>query len=751
MLKPTKPNRATARLHRRDEGVALFIVVLVTLLIMAGLTLVVSQTVNAKHQTDFAVARYQAEELGKAGVDYAIERLWGGYLDLIGSDRPTISTFLEYLDRLDAPIGAAPLTLLPEGGLSLPGLDSERREIVKLEVLSDFVPGGVRMRVRAVSEVGIYPPVAVEQVVEVSGAPLGHAEFAVISDNVSCLLCHAQVRSLPLDLNTSPQNFNTFERVKVASLEALLARSGSGPFGANSHVAGTVYSRGGNVLKEDLSPFTDDELAASSFRGFEIAPGSGTIMQDQFGSLQEVPLINAQTTAEGSLAPFANLYLDYPAEEENMVDGFLPVDFPVPYPDTNGNRVVEIDEFRDGTLTAEGSLSGGVIYGVPRGTAFALPADAGFPTTGTNASIQQFFDGNLILGGTPDDPLMIQDEVAVNGDVVIRGTVRGWGRLSVRGNVYIVGDLTYDDAVGSFGVTVDGNPNGLAVIAGGNVLIGDYLTRRAKTRIDQPAGWRDLFIDTRVESKEVEAATGGDDVPKKDVGYFGPDVVDPGEVAMSSEGFLEDNMSFASSALSQFNQRELNALYSPDRPARVPRFYRLRDNAPVYAYGGHTAEALGYTTSYNNPFLDIINPLDPALVVDGITPAVLSLGPEAQWISEGHLRRFWFEDEMARPDSGQPFQIDAFIYSSNAILGMARSKDLHNSNTLGQMLIRGAISAPDLALLVPGVDRQSVPRDGLKVQYDPRVTDFALQDPNTVIFRRTVFRYVPATDEEGVS
>lgn len=729
---------------RRDEGVALFLVVVITLLIMAGLAFAVTQAVTAKHQTDFTIARYQAEEMGKAGIDYAIDRVWGGYLDYIGAERASLATFLEYLDRLDAPVGAAPLALLPADGLALPGLDAERREVVRLEMLSDTVSGGVRMRVRATSEVGIFPPVIVEQVVEVTGAPLSHTDYAIISNNVSCVLCHAQVRSLPLELNRSPQNFNTFERVRMGSLRSLLVRSGAGPFAANSRVAGTVYTRGENILKENLSPFTEDELARSSFRGFEFASGSGALAQDQFGNMQDVPLFNARPTEQGGLSPFANLYLSYPTTPEEMVDGFLPVDFPVPYPDTNGNRIVEVDEFRDGVVTAQGVLTGGIIYGVPRGGTYDLPAESGLPPSGNTPSIQQVYDGNVIMVGSPQEPLAIQDEVAINGDLIVKGTVRGWGRLSVRGNVYVVGDLTYDDADDSFGLATDGTRNGLAIVAGGNVLIGDYLTRRAKVREDQPAGWRDLFIDARLESKPTAATRQGDEGPMKDVGYLAPDVVDPGGAALSSEGFMEDNLSFASSALSQFNQRELNTLRLPGGPVRSLRFYQLRDDAPIYAYGGHTTEALGYTTSYNNPFLDVIDALDPSLTVDGVSPSVLSLGPEGGWIGEDHLRRFWFVDELARPEAGAPLEVDAFIYSSNAILGIVRSKDLHNSNTFGQMIVHGAMSAPDLALLVPGADRQSVPRTGLTLLYDPRIRDFELRDPNTVVFRRTTFRYVSA-------
>jgi hypothetical protein len=645
-------------------------------------------------------------------------------------------------------VGAAPVSILPDGGLALAALDAERREVVGLDMVADTMPGGVRMRIRATAEVGIFPPVAVEQVVEVTGAPLAHTDYALLSNNVSCVLCHADVRSLPLEMNREPQNFNTFERVRVGSLDALLARSGTGPNAAHSRVAGTVYTRGENIIKENLEAFSDDELARSTFRGFEFSKtDEGTIMQDQFGNMHDVPLINARPTDEGVPA-FANLYTSYPTEEDAMVDGVLPNSFPVPYPDRNGNRKVENDEFAEGTITAAGNLTGGAIYGVPAGTAYTLPAEGGLPTEGNTNVIQSSFDGHAILTGTAQAPLVIQDEVAINGDLVIRGTVRGWGQLSVRGNVYIIGDITYDDAPESFGESADGTRNGLAIIAGGNVLIGDYLTRRAKGLEDQPSGWRDLFIDAREATKPMPAARAGDPVPMKDVGYFAPDVIDPGSSSISSEGFFEENMSFATSAISQFNQRELAAYYDPERERIAPRFYTLREDAPIYAYGGHTNEALGYTMFYENPFVDVIDPMDPAFVVDGVSPTVLSLGPEGGWISEEHLRQFWHQDELARPDAGAPLRIDSFIYSSNAVLGLVRSKDLHNSNTYGQMVVRGAISAPDLALLVPGKDRQSVPRSGLQLLYDPRVRDFALRDPNQITFRRTMFRYVGTPQED---
>jgi hypothetical protein len=743
-----RDRRSRAYRHRND-GMALFVVVLVMLLVMAGLTFIVGQAVTAKHQADRTLAQFTAEETGKAGIEFAIEKLWGGYRDSIAPDNPSVASFLDYLDRLDPIRSGQGIPLLPESGLRIAGLDGEQREVVGLELLRQTVPGGVRLSFRSTAQVGPYPPVTVEQIVAVSGQPLEHPKYAVFSKNVSCVMCHAEFRSLPLEMNRDPQNFNTFPRVKIGSLESILIRSGQGPFAAHSRVAGTVYSRGDNILKENHAPYTQAELAHSSFRGFEISPANqGMIMQDQFGQMHDVPLITARTSEEG-VAPFANLYLSYASVEEEMPDGMLPTNFPAPYPDRNGNRLVEDDEFREGVVTAQGSLSGGVIVGVPRGGRYDLPPEQGLPPAGNEASLERFFDGHAVLVGQPDNPLVIQDEVAINGDIVIRGAVRGWGRLSARGNIYIVGDLTYDDAGDSFGAGPDGSPNGLALVAGGNILVGDYLTRRAKTNEDEGPGWRDLFIDMRREHQPV-APGRGHDGPDKDIGYFGEAVVDPGRALLTGEGYMEDNMSFSTSAISQFNQRELNALRNAADGAGAPRFYTLRDGAPIYAYAGHTREALGYTMFYNNPFLEAIDPHGSFFNDRGIVPAIVSLGPEGGWISEDQLRQFWFEDELARPDDGAPLRLDALLYSTNAILGLVRSKDLHNSNTYGQMIVRGAFNAPDLALLVPGANRHAVPRDGLKMLYDPRVVDFRLTDPNTVLFRRTLFRYgvAPQPDRE---
>ena len=196
----------------------------------------------------------------------------------------------------------------------------------------------------------------------------------------------------------------------------------------------------------------------------------------------------------------------------------------------------------------------------------------------------------MILVGTEANPIEIDGAVAIDGDLVIAGTVKGWGQINVRNNVYIVGDVTYqNDTSEPFGTAPDGTENGLAVAAGGSIMMGDYLTRRAKDKLYSYDIWSDCFVDVRQTHKTVNASAWPWQQVYKDVGYFDDDVVDPGGSATSSEGYMEHNMSFTASELSQFNFIE-HELAAADA-GYVPRYYQLRDSAPIYEYTGQTMKA----------------------------------------------------------------------------------------------------------------------------------------------------------------
>ncbi len=104
-------------------------------------------------------------------------------------------------------------------------------------------------------------------------------------------------------------------------------------------------------------------------------------------------------------------------------------------------------------------------------------------------------NGNLVLVGTKDNPVNLSSQVLVKGDVIIKGYYTGVGSMWATGNIYLPSDLRYrdqamKDAAGNpildkTGMAVEdfGNLNNMGsgenlggMIAGGTIVIGDYLT-----------------------------------------------------------------------------------------------------------------------------------------------------------------------------------------------------------------------------------------------------------------------------------
>ena len=86
--------------------------------------------------------------------------------------------------------------------------------------------------------------------------------------------------------------------------------------------------------------------------------------------------------------------------------------------------------------------------------------------------------GNVYLHGTEDNPIQLNGEVAIDGDLVLSGHVKGSGTLLVSGNVFIPSDVQYLDASDGagdriFGTGADGSSNALAIGIGKNAIIGD--------------------------------------------------------------------------------------------------------------------------------------------------------------------------------------------------------------------------------------------------------------------------------------
>lgn len=743
--------------QRHEEGMALILVVLAIIVILGAVTVVFNRVQTEKMRTDEVVSSTKLDEAVKAGVDLAIERVWNQYLENNGNTTGNLASYLVFADTLvlnnedldgDGQQGVHELDANGDGVFtSNPGgvdlVDASDNmtlrtgeQITRVNLArTDDITGTVytitvTARIDGRAQTGV-------QTVRVSGAPFRGFEFSILANNINCIMCHAEINSLDLFRNTNPALYGTFDRVKMASLESLMIRLNEN---ISTEVAGTTYSRG-TIYNESWTQLNASTIAGSNFKGYQFSSSNGKLVQNNAGAMTITNLVNAGHDSNGKLAQFANLYMNYPTNESDMTDGTLPVNFPAPFPDDDGDRMVDQSEFdkvinsANGSITFQldpsligGSVTAGVAYGVPSGSTYT---GSSLPTASNNAldSLQTngSYDGNLILIGTDSDPIVIDRKVAVNGDLIIKGKIKGWGQIYAKGNVYVVGDVEYADAAGEFGKAADGTTNGFALTAGGSIMMGDYLTIRAKQHTSDtskyPAGG---FIDMRTANKNVTLTYSGKPNQTQAVGYFDSGVVDTGAAQGS-----QPQLSFTSSELMLFNRREYEKAQAD--PTYKPRYYRLKSSAPVYRYTSSDE----HTVKYNESGVVTISNLTNAAVHD--------LNPKSFWVSEGQLRNFWYADEMTRPSSGRAWKFDGLLYSNNSIFCATRSSGRHNSNTRGQMVIRGGVVAADLGMFVPGPDF-SAPRTALKLYYDKRVANFLrVEDTTRVAFRRLTYR--PVTGE----
>jgi Tfp pilus assembly protein PilX len=670
------------RSRRRDErGVALIATVLAIVVLSAlgagMLTITLSDTGN----TSRLGRDLRALSAADAGVENVIKELWADYVaeDCTTCTFPKspgvagdLNTYIDFLNREGVPEGTS-YSLLTNQPLS------GDVTIQQVSVTRTDTADGVTLAVNSVGNAASRQ-VTVDATIRVEGRLFPGFNYGLLANNVNCIMCHARFDNVSRYYNKDTSMYGKFDRVKIAALQNLMIRTGS----ADSVIAGTLYTPGGYTDNKG-TPLTAAEIQSATLDAYNFdsdpnSPTAGKIIQDGSGNMTVEDLVPA---SGDPLPPLENLYLGYPTDPEGQVDGELPTSFPAPVTDSNGNRLVDLAEWSAKASTATGNLSGGVLYGVPAGSNFTGSA---LPGSGTMSSVDQNYTGNLILVGTSGDPLVINGTVAVDGDVVITGTVKGTGTILASGNIYVVGDTTYADCTSggdrTYGVACDGTKNTLALTAGENILIGDYLT---------PKGGNN------------------NDVNSLDSG--GP----PGSKAPAS---------FTQSELTLFNKAEYAKAQAD--PSYVPRYYQLRDGDPVYLFTGSGEHGDKYDSKFTafSP-----NPGD----------AVVSLSPQASgagatpWISEQTLKQLWINDNNARA-SGTPFQIDGLLYSSNAVFALTRK----DTNTNGTMRLNGAMVSADVGVLVPGTDAAGF---GLQLNYDQRIsTLLKLKDPELVRLVRRAWK-----------
>ncbi len=755
-----------------QDGIALVFAMLAIIVILGSMGLVMTGVQRAKKETDHAYNNVLLEEAAQAGVDFAVEQLWNDYKVSSGNTTGNVASYKFYLNNTsEIPInedlnfngtkdpgeegnGDGTFDTLPSGvgqygkaiitepiDFKKPGTETVLATIESITVARYDTVYESRLTVRSTATLDGASKTAV-QVLRIGGSPFDHGQFAILANNISCILCHAEIRSLDLERNKDSSRYGTFDRVKVAALESLLVRTGSEP---DSRVAGSVYTRG-RVYQPNGSEYTAAGLASTGFDAYSFSSEDGKITQSATGGMTTTNLANAAKNGDGELLQFANLYMEYPEDAEAQTDGPLPGTFPAPYPDEDGDRVVDDSEFEVIVNTANGSIdfelgvddpsgaiTNGVAYGIPDGgvyTGTTLPESSNSALS--SLSTDGYYDGNLILIGTPQDPIKINNTVAIDGDLVIKGAVEGEGKLLVRGNTYIIGDVTYNDAPGEFGVNESGETNAFALVSGGSVMMGDYTTIRGVNHTsynaDKYPTWSQYSIHTRDKNRS-NSVTRLSSTQTLKWGYFDPYSTDPNQKVTGTPG---NQFSFTMSELQLFNQLELEKAVADN--TYTPRFYGLRESQPnnIWLYDAADEHAVHYNDSG-------VKKLSDYLVAKGYPLDILSraayhyLNPDGNWMSEDQLRQFWYDDEMSRPSSGRDFKFDGLLYSNNSIFNIVRSMERHYSNSKGKMTIRGGVIAADLGMFIPG---------GLKLHYDPRVERFLnVADTEQVVFARAAFYF----------
>ncbi len=455
-----------------------------------------SASVDSSRWTSREEDRISVESSAESAMSLAIESLWSDFQRQMSGSKVTIWDFQAYLDGrqiTDQSEAAAPqpTNLIPQLGLPVDEkgnviLGDQAIEALTVNRIDDINTTRLeivaRIRSRRRANTGKDNHVTTDTVRatwKVEAADWDGLEYAMLANNVNCILCHTEIDNAQRVYNDNPDLYGSFSRVKLGSIESFVLRENP-----HTNVAGSIYL-GGQATDIQGNPLGSWGSLSLKSKQFD---SQGKLQQDAWGDLISANLSPASATDP---APFENLYLDYLNPAIEQVDGLLPESFPSPFPDDGGfdfatgkpdpnavgNRIVDDAEFAAIAKAARGSLTGGIISVIPPGQKVNGNAGLADLKAGNEVSLSGSVTGNVYLHGTKDNPIIINGPLAVDGDLIISGYVKGLGTLNVRDNVYVLDDVKYVDheqnGTRKFGFASDGTENALAIASGGNISIGD--------------------------------------------------------------------------------------------------------------------------------------------------------------------------------------------------------------------------------------------------------------------------------------
>lgn len=725
-----------ARSPRRGTALIAAVTMILTLAVFA--TAYLSLALDSSRQTGQQADLGDLKRGAESAIALAAHEIWSGYLAAQNGQAGSLASFRAYADGIGlAPdasgtlsgAAAAPgtdvLNLVSlgkstQGKVGMDGIDLSGLTAARFD---DATTTSIVLSARVTSRrgaTGATAPLArtVQQVYVVEPGEWNGLDYALLANNVNCIMCHTEIDSAERFFNRDPNLYGSFDRIRVGTLENLLLRPNNG-----SQVAGSLYVRG-NAVDKSGTPIADWSLLNFHSVAFDAA---GLVQEDAWGQVTPTIFSPADPAAP---QPFENLYLDYTLDTAKMVDGYLPQAFPAPFPDDGvdpltgavvpgaaGNRIVDPVEFATAAKYAQGSVAGGSITTVVPGDVLTAGQLTNALTTGSQPSLPSVTTGNVVLTGTQTDPIVLNGDVAIDGDLIIGGYVKGEGSLVVSGNVYVPADVKYLDGTNvtsggrTYGVAADGTTNNVAIASGGSIIVGDLFYTK-KTTTPPPSGYdtgsfnfvlSELGLFNRAEWSKTQPVLPG-----------------PGEDVTNPTTWTQTNPGYAGPG---YYPRYYSMVEGGDIPFFLP------SNGKVWFDGASGSwQGKEHGGDWNTVVAHPQNPTDPILYDPSGAPkaAVHALTASGGWIPDSLLRQMMQDAIANRPNS--PVEIDGTLYTNNSIFGIVGKA----TPALGSMILNGALVAADVGLLVPGNGGT-----GLFLNYDKRGKGLLkLKDGERVTIRR---------------
>jgi hypothetical protein len=771
------------RLPTPRGGSALLFGAIICLVVSMAVVTFLGTALRGERWTEQQALERRLELAADSGINLAMATLWSEFQAEYQGRRRAHWDFKAFLDGEeigDQSLAANPVRIdmrkrapLPGRGEKQPrlaGVDFERLELTRFDL-----PTGVRLEFSAATSAGLDLENArriergLSKAFTIEAEPWDGLDYALLANNINCLMCHTQVDNAQRFYALDPAD-GGYQRVKVGSLESLQLRESP-----ESWIAGTLYLAGLG-LDEGGHPINNWSNLEFKSRAFGT---NGEISLDHWGAMQPMDLDPGDPSSPLAMQ---NLYLNYNQDPERQVDGYLPESFPSPFPDDGGfdpttgqpvdadrgNRRLDASEFEAIASLASGSLSGGSIGVATPGERIDSAEGLAALRAGGTSGLGAVTEGNVVLHGTADNPIRLDGEIAIQGDLIISGYVVGEGALRVSGNVYIPSDIQYLDdhsADGDrvYGTSPDGETNSLAIASGGNISVGDIFRPEwgAGAPITGEAwGGYNFIIDELANFNRMEwmrtqptlpgvtkrVQVGSQEVQEErynwesyQVQELEPIMEYQGGQNMGEYGNQGGSwVQVGTRPVTRTRRRKVGApwyetvvkpIYQNVTPQHTNPHYRGPDyvaryynftagsTVPIFNKNGHfdattstwiSADRAADWGTRDLTHADPDNPKDPILYpASGPDPVVSTLTASGGWLSDKLLQGLLSSEQAAR--DGSTFMIDATLYSNNSIFGIVPSMGAPGLN--GRLQINGSVVAADVGLLAPS---------GVQLNFDDR-------------------------------